>query len=511
MSDFSGAWKLHKADAEDAPTRPRRGDGETQSEKFVSMALALYRPGRSSEGTPFMVRRGGPAIAHDLRGRDSFRSHIAHLYYNRFGSVPSSSALADGMCVLEGHAMAADPEPVHLRAAQHGEGMIYVDLGDDSGRCVQVGPAGWDVLEHSPVLFRRTETVGPIEAPQRGGRLEELRELLNVSDATFPPMVGWLVAAFFPEISHPVLLICGEQGTGKSSASEMLVSLIDPGPVPLRPPPRDDEQLAITAAGSMVLAYDNLSSIQPWFSDALCRMTTGTGWLRKTNYSDHGISVLKYRRTILLNGIGLSDIRGDLGNRMILIELERIDALSRRADEEIWRKYRERRPRILGVLFDMVSAVLAHLPEVRLDKMSRLADFCRVLAALDDATGIGALPAYLSQTDRITEAVIDSDHLAVAIINYMAELRGPWSGTATDLLAQLPVPNPRPKSWPTTPQALGNRLTRLAPQLREQGIEVTQEKEAGGNRRRLWRIVPPAAMSATVDEIFPTGNAAADQ
>ena len=46
---------------------------------------------------------------------------------------------------------------------------------------------------------------------------------------------------------------------------------IDPNVAPVRALARDERELMIAANNSHVLAFDNLSGMPPWLSDALCR------------------------------------------------------------------------------------------------------------------------------------------------------------------------------------------------------------------------------------------------
>jgi hypothetical protein len=58
-------------------------------------------------------------------------------------------------------------------------------------------------------------------------------------------------------------------------------------------------------------------------------------------------------------------------------------------------------------------------------------------------------------------------------------------GTATQLLKTLTAPDPRPKEWPQSPQALGSAMKRLGPALGAVGIAVERDRT---NRSRAIAI-----------------------
>src|SRR5262249_3436910 len=180
-------------------------------------------------------------------GSDALRAKLARHYRHLTGRTPGASALADALNVLAGEALDAEAEPVRLRLAAH-EGGVVIDLGDATGRAVIVRPGGWEVVECSPLLFRRTALTGMLPVPVRGGTLAELRDLLNVTDESWPLIVGWLVASLLPDMPHAVLLLSGLQGSGKSCAARVLVLLVDSSAAPLRSEPRDLEQWQIAAS-----------------------------------------------------------------------------------------------------------------------------------------------------------------------------------------------------------------------------------------------------------------------
>src|SRR5450759_1901323 len=85
-------------------------------------------------------------------------------------------------------------------------------------------------------------------------------------------MASWLVGTFLPRGAFPILLLQGSQGSAKSTTATLLRNLVDPATVPLSAPPRDERELAITATNSGIVAFDNLSGVHQWLSDALCRI-----------------------------------------------------------------------------------------------------------------------------------------------------------------------------------------------------------------------------------------------
>jgi hypothetical protein len=467
----------------------------SQQDLLMRLAHERYRISRDQKGNAFAVPIHGPNIVRMLRGAgDSLRAELSALYASRIGKTASSVALADVMLSLQGEALHAQPEDTHLRVARDPSRDLVLDLGCQKGRCVVVRPDGWTVEAGSPVLFRRTELIGELPEPERGGSIEEMRAFLNVGDDDFWLFVGWCVATFLPEIAHPVLLLTGEQATGKSTAATLIANLIDPGPARLCCPPRDPDGWTIAAQGRWVVALDNLSQISEWLSDALCRAVTGDGRITRKLYSDGDLHVVEFRRPIIINGIDLPALRGDLGSRLLKAELQRIDPKQRMPEGAMMQRYEAVRPRILGGLLDLVAKVLAHLPEIRLAEMPRLADFARVLAALDEANegSTNTFARFSQQEDDIARDVLEGDAFAEALTGMLATLAGPWEGTAAQLQDALPKPNPIPQSYPKNAKGIASRIRRLAPSLRALGYEVTLPSDRTRiNGARLFRIVAP--------------------
>ena len=101
-----------------------------------------------------------------------------------------------------GEALDASPEQVELRVAKYKDGVV-IDLGDPSGRAVVVVPGKWELVDRSPVIFRRTPMTAPLPEPMHIEGQRDLRSFLNVTDESWPLVWGWMIAAFMPSIPHP--------------------------------------------------------------------------------------------------------------------------------------------------------------------------------------------------------------------------------------------------------------------------------------------------------------------
>ncbi len=120
-----------------------------------------------------------------------------------------------------------------------------------------------------------------------------------------------------------------------------------------------------------------------------------------------------------------------------------------------------------------------------LESLPRMADYARVLAALDAVTEPSgdrqALARYVGQADALADAVIDGDPFVAAVVA-LVRRAGTWSGNASALLADVEAPDRRPRGWPTSAQAVGSRLKRYAPALRTAGIDYPEPERTNAAR-----------------------------
>ncbi|MFF9494245.1 ATP-binding protein [Streptomyces flaveolus] len=484
-----------RAIVEDAGVDVKEGRGPSQASQLVALARERYELFMSEDGRPYGVKADGANIAMPLRGKAGLRSQLARIFTDEHsGAVPSQSALADAMTVLEGVAQDADPRVPHVRVGRH-QDAIVVDLGDADGRCVLVRPGDWERAARSPVLFRRSGAMKPLPAPVRDGDgLAQLRALLNTDEDGFRLLVAWLVAAFIPDLPHPILTFRGEQGTGKSYAAKMVIGIVDPSGAPKRTAPRDIKSWATQAFNSWALCLDNVSVIADWLSDALCRAVTGDGIVDRALYTDDDVVVLEFRRVLAMTTIDAGALAGDLAERLLTIELHTIPDRRRREEAELDAAYADAHAAILASLFDLLADVLAVLPDVHLEERPRMADFARVLAAVDKVKGWHTLESYKATARDAVADVLDGEPFAQAVVALVD--RAGADGitlTASELLERVPAPDKLPRKWPKDPTRAGGQLKRLAPALRTIGIEVDDSKRGPKpKKQRLYTLTASA-------------------
>jgi hypothetical protein len=482
------------------------GRGPTQADILIELAQTaeLFHAPDSTGFADLDVN--GHRETWPIRAK-GFRRWLARCFFEATQGAPSSEALQSALNVIEAKAHFDAPERVvHVRVAGL-DGKLYLDLGDAAWRAVEIDATGWRVIDNPPVRFRRAAGMQPLALPVPGGSIARLRPFLNVrSDNDFVMAVSWLLAALRDRGPYPVIALSGEGGSAKSTFLRILRALLDPNTAPLRALPREDRDLFIAACNSHILAFDNVSGLPAWISDTLCRLSTGGGFAVRQLYTDQEETLFDATRPVILNGIEDMVTRPDLADRSLFLTLDLIPEECRRAEDEFWAKFEVERPRVLGALLDAVAEGLRRLPETRLERLPRMADFALWATACETAlwpAGTFAA-AYGDNRDEAVENVIEADAVAIAVRTLMATVTV-WTGNTSELLGALTLQEgdrvTKVKTWPNNPRALAGRLRRVATFLRKIGIEIDF---ARGRRRTITITVTQPSPAPEKPETEPS-------
>lgn len=432
-----------------------------------------------------------------VRSRD-FRIWLSGQFYRETGQAISGTAIEDGLRIMEARAINDGPrcEPF-IRVGRAG-GNLYLDLADEKWRAVEISAEGWAVVERPTVRFLRTPAMRPLPPPEQGGMVEGLRPFLNTSDDDAKLIIAWLVACLRDRGPYPLLVMNGEQGSGKSILSRMIRSLIDPSAPQIRALPTDERDIVISASNSYVLCFDNLSGLSGPLSDALCRLSTGGGFATRALHTNAEEMIFEAMRPILLNGIPQLADRADLSSRAITVHLRTIGAGERRAEDDLWPAFEAARPGILAGMLDGASAALRGINSVALPRLPRMADFAKWVTAAESGLGWEPetfLPLYETNMRAVEAGAFEADMVAVAIRDAITWRKYPngFRDTPAGLLAILSAgvadSVKRSRGWPVKPQQMGNAFDRAAPLLRSRGFVVERHK----SEQRMIVIIPPTA------------------
>jgi hypothetical protein len=471
------------------PVRVEDPEWQSKADRLIAVALKsglelFHDPDQQGWAS---VRVDNHWENHPIRSR-GFQLFLLHLYYCDTGESPGAQALRAATDLFEARALFDGEEcTVHLRVAGHG-GRLYLDLCDRAWRAVEIDVEDWRVVDRPPAKFRRPRGSQPLPEPERGGSLEELRPFFNVDHDGWILIRAFLVAALRPGFPLPILVAKGEQGAGKSTACRVISSLIDPRTSALRGVPREVRDLTAAARNSWLVCFDNLSRLPEDLADAACRLATGGGFGGRQLYSDHDEAIFDATRPLVFNAIPeLGTGRPDFLDRALIVEFRSITPGTRRDEAQFWKEFAERRPRILGALLDAAVTGLRNLPEVKLARPPRLADFALWVSACEEALGMKpgeAMAAYQANRAEARDLALEASPLYGPMVELARE---GFTGTVAELRVRLEsiASDARRRSarWPKAAHALGNALRRMVSTLRESGIELEFSRPDHSGRR----------------------------
>ncbi|MBK9386431.1 MAG: hypothetical protein IPN34_16590 [Planctomycetes bacterium] len=508
--DLQAAVRAARDEARERAEAEQSADGGDQSlvKKLIAIGMKAELFATPSHEAFAALELNGHRETHRLSSTE-FNRWIRHRAWKELGEAPGTATVETAILALEAQALFEGARrELHLRVCRTDDGLWY-DLADSEWRAVHITPAGWNIVERPPILFRRYAKTQAQHAPIRGGSLELLRRHLGIRDErSWRLVVVWLLAAFIPGSPRCGLILTGEQGTAKSSRTRMLRRALDPCFTELLPVPENVLELAQSAMHGWLLAFDNLSKLSIGISDALSRIITGDGNEKRKLFTDEEDVLWAYRRIVVLNGIGSFATRPDLLERSIKIELEPFSDGQRIPEEVVFQRFAADLPQILGAVFDALVKVLAILPSVDAPDGIRMMDFAKIGVAVEKSLGWPNgefVVAMRGDADSKVEDAVEDSVVAQALIRLgeESESKG-WRGTSTELLTLLKKTmeaeeSTHSKSWPKSAAGLSSELKRIAPVLRRLGITIDANRGGhAGTRDKVirWCTVSPESSSA---------------
>jgi hypothetical protein len=444
---------------------------------------------------------------HEIYGLKTaaFRDWLIGGYYADQGEPASDWAIRRVVGALEARARFDGGTPsffIRVGRAGGGDGQqdrssYFLDLGDPSGRAIEISADGWSVVDRPGVQFRRPEGHLPFPVPSRDGSIDLLRPFVNLTESDFRLLIAWMTAALRPVGPYPILVLNSQQGSSKTTLARILRLLIDPQSCPLLSEPASTRDLVATAVNGWLLAYDNLSAIPTWLSDGLCRLVYGVGFAGRTLFCNDERSIIHAQRPVILTGIDEIARRGDLRDRCIFLHPPMILPGRRRTEDEFWSSFHAVYPRILGGVLDAIVGGLRALPSVRLSELPRMADYAKWGEAVHRGMGLGAesfASTYNENRKDAARTELEDSPLGTVMLD-VVKSGASVTITASDLHAKLSQAVGRKvvksRRWPKTVSSFSSELRRMAPQLLAHGLFLEFSRNSDRRTTTLRPVESP--------------------
>ena len=206
------------------------------SHSLLGAFSGVFWPFRNQHGRGFL-QIDGDTIVHELDGPEAELALLRRVVPTI--GVPRPQDLRDVMDKLRALARVnSDVASVWLRVAPTADGVV-IDVADVGNTRIWVTGDGVKIRnDQTGPLFYRTATMRPLTMPAETGDIEKLRQYINLPDAERWLLIGWLTYVLchprMASVAFPILLLLGDQGSGKSFLCRLIRALLDPGAVTSR-------------------------------------------------------------------------------------------------------------------------------------------------------------------------------------------------------------------------------------------------------------------------------------
>ncbi len=448
---------------------------------------------------------------------DRFKNLLPMWFFKAhdYSRAPSSEALSVALKIIKGIAMDYKKNiELSLRTARNGGKFLY-DLGTDTWMLIEVLPgAGWQIKPHAFPVFKRYPHMLPQVPPDPDATPEDFKRLLKYINIKIEDEILLLshVASFIvPEIQHPIIILHGSQGAGKTTLFRMIRALIDPSACATLSFPRRQGDLLVCMEQNLCLLFDNISKITQEQSDVLCRAVTGEAQTNRKLYTNNDAYIFKFNRIIGMNGIVLPGDAPDFLDRAIIYSMPHISRKKCKNYDDLLDNFNLERPKIFGGLLCVISNAMAHISEVHADlkgKLPRMAQFATWGEAIARALGYSPMEfckTYMERLDSQKRELTDTDtvfylidkllsngkHLSDCDFTKKEKNTYKFAGTPTELYKELLTLAKMEKltgGFPKNPRALSARINRLRIDLLNAGIKLYRKRSNDKGRSRIIKL-----------------------
>lgn len=381
-----------------------------------------------------------------LSNSDDVKMFLTQLHFEEYNHTAKPFAVKTAYENIVAVANAyADKMSVYTRVGRSKD-TLYYDLCNNDGEVIAIDENDVYIVysnEVEDLFFRRDvmmkEQVEPIQNDEYK-LLDFIDEFFNVDEDLKLLLAVYVCVAFVPLIDHPILIVEGEKGSGKTTFLNHLGDIINPTKKSVLTLPTNKSDLITALSNNYFAPFDNIGKISDEFANVFCQASTGGTMTKRKLFTDNTEYPIDFKRLVALNGINMGIAQSDLLDRAILIRLERFKDIEYKPLQFVTEHFNQHLPYALGDIFTILSKALKILPSVNLNTFERMGDFMlygyAVAEAIKSGYGKKFCDDYIINRNLSSKAVIEENPLLEAI-EFFAEKHNYWRGTATDLLKLL--------------------------------------------------------------------------
>lgn len=465
----------------------------SQATESVTFALSQVDLFIDNSKTSY-IRKKSNNIVWNLNSRQ-FKDWLISAFYEKKKVILKRNIIDEVISTLSGIARdKGDVRTVFVRVAVLGK-RYFLDLCQVSNsKAVEIAEGICRIIDSPPVMFIRHDSMLSLPDPEFSDikDINLLWTICNIPIESQLLVISYLIESLRPDTPYPVLEIIGEQGSAKSTTQAALREIIDPNSCNLRTIQKTIDDLFVSANANHIISYENVSVLSPTIQDGLCTIATGGGHAKRMLYKDTEEIVLHSKRPVILNGISPVITASDLIDRAITIELQPIT--NRREVQALSDEFNCNKPRILGALFMIFSQALSKLPHIELLPMHRprLVEFAYLGCAVSEVMGnhqTEFLHTFVNTREEAIQRVLDGDATAHAVIDWFEKNnRDAIELPLGTLFKAIKDFEPAIANSSRTAKGFGSILRRLAPLLRQYGLNIKSLGKRGSNV--IWQISP---------------------
>jgi hypothetical protein len=199
------------------------------STELIAIAKRNAELWRSPLGSGYATFKRDGHTEHHAVGSREFKDWIADKYGEKHQieidgelvpEYPKQADQKEAQYAIEAHARRGNEKQPKIRVTAF-DSNLWIDLGEPEWRGVLVNADGWHIAPQLVPPLVRVKGIRALPLPQRGGRIDELREFVNLNDNDFVLFCGNVAMMYNVFGNYMTTILCGPPGSGKSTVTRL--------------------------------------------------------------------------------------------------------------------------------------------------------------------------------------------------------------------------------------------------------------------------------------------------